>query len=416
MNRLRTISTRRLLALVAGLVVLIAGVGVAQAALGGDDRVPPRTSLAFAVHDALTAPQVKGLSARIEFTNELIPSGAMPSGHNGGPPLLAGAAGRLWWAQDGRFRLELQSASGDAQVTGDDEALTVYDAGSNTVYRLALPADEQHGEGSAKDRAPGTPPTLDQVKRGLARLSEAWNVVGPTPVNVAGRPSYSVRISPKDDGGLLGAATLAWDAAKGVPLRAAVYADDQPDPVLELEATDVSYGPLSDDELTVDPPAGARVVELGPALGGDLGHGGSAHNGDAAGKSGRAVEGVEAVRAHVPFELAAPKTLAGLPRRGAWLAQPGGRPAAVTTYGEGLGAIVVVQYEADKEDGGDPLSGAGGGDHGLRLPQVNVDGATGSELATALGTVVTFERDGVVHVVAGSIPAQAAETAARELR
>jgi len=414
MNRLRTISTRRLLALVAGLVVLIAGVGVAQAALGGDDRVPPRTSLAFAVHDALTAPQVKGLSARIEFTNELVPSGAMPSGHNGGPPLLAGASGRLWWAQDGRFRLELQSASGDAQVTGDDEALTVYDGGSNTVYRVALP-DDKGDEASDAGHEPGAPPTLDEVKRGLARLSEAWNVVGPTPVNVAGRPSYSVRISPKDDGGLLGAATLAWDAAKGVPLRAAVYAEDQPDPVLELEATDVSYGPLSDDELTVDPPAGASVVELGPSLGGGLGHGGDARKG-AGEEPRRAVEGVAAVRARVPFELAAPKTLAGLPRRSAWLAQPGGRPAAVVTYGEGLGAIVVVQYEADRADGGDPLAGAGGGDHGLRLPRVNVDGATGSELATALGTVVTFARDGVVHVVAGSIPAQAAETAARELR
>ena len=405
MNRLRTISTRRLVAVIAGLAVLIAGAGIAQAALRGSDRLPPRTSLSRAVHDALTAPKVEGVSARIEFANRLIPSGAMPSG-GAATPLLSGASGRLWWARDGRFRLELQSAGGDAQVTSDGNALTVYDARSETVYRLALPAEDDHG---APPHDAATPPTLAQVRRGLARLAEAWQVAGPTPVDVAGRPSYSVRIAPKDDGGLLGAATLAWDAAKGVPLRAAVYAEDQPDPVLELEATDVSYGQIDAADLAAEPPADAKVVDLSPTAGH---HGG---DGSGPGAQPRAVQGVAAVQARLPFRLAAPKTLAGLPRRAVWLAAPGGRAAAVIVYGEGLGGIVVVQAEAG-EGGGKDLLGGSGGDHGLKLPRVNVDGATGSELATALGTIVTFERDGVAHVVAGSIPPQAAETAARELR
>ena len=52
----------------------------------------------------------------------------------------------------------------------------------------------------------------------------------------------------------------------------------------------------------------------------------------------------------------------------------------------------------------------------LRLPQININGATGTELATALGTVVTFERNGISYTVAGSVPPQAAEQAARELQ
>ncbi len=52
----------------------------------------------------------------------------------------------------------------------------------------------------------------------------------------------------------------------------------------------------------------------------------------------------------------------------------------------------------------------------LPLPQVNIDGATGTELATALGTVVTFERGGVSYTVLGSVPPVAAENAARDLR
>jgi len=50
------------------------------------------------------------------------------------------------------------------------------------------------------------------------------------------------------------------------------------------------------------------------------------------------------------------------------------------------------------------------------LPKVSIEGATGTELSTALGTVVSFERDGVSHVVGGSIEPVAAEAAARELR
>ena len=49
------------------------------------------------------------------------------------------------------------------------------------------------------------------------------------------------------------------------------------------------------------------------------------------------------------------------------------------------------------------------------LPQVNIDGATGTELATPLGTIVSFERGGVSYTVVGSVPPVAAENAARGL-
>jgi outer membrane lipoprotein-sorting protein len=410
MNRFRTISTRRLTALVAGLIALVAGAGIAQAALGGSDELPPRTSLAFAVREAVGAPRVEGVSARIEFENNLIPSGSMASGM-GGSPLLSGARGRLWWAQDGRFRLELQSESGDAQVVADGETVTVFDASGNTVYRFPLPREK----GAADRDARKAVPSLEQVRAALARLAEAWEIAGPKPVNVADRPGYSVRIAPRGDGGLLGAATLVWDAANGVPLRAAVYAEGEAEPVLELSATDVSYGPIDDDDLAAEPPAGARVVDLTPQM--TDAHSGSADHGapgapGAVDRGGRAIRGVAAVQAELPFRLAAPETLAGLPRTAVWLAQPGEEPAAVLTYGEGFGAIVVVQSASER----DPLGAGGSGGSGLQLPQVNIDGATGSELATALGTVVTFQRDGVSHVVAGSVAPQAAETAARELR
>ena len=157
-------------------------------------------------------------------------------------------------------------------------------------------------------------------------------------------PSYTVRIAPKDDGGLLGAAELAWDAARGVPLRAAVYAQGTQDPVLELEATDISYGPIAAAKVDATPPAGAKVTELNPPTGVD-----------AQGKPTH-VEGVDAVQKQLDFQLSAPDKLAGLPRRSVRLVKFGDEKGALSTYGQGLGAIVVFQRRA--EPGAKPLGAA----------------------------------------------------------
>jgi hypothetical protein len=47
---------------------------------------------------------------------------------------------------------------------------------------------------------------------------------------------------------------------------------------------------------------------------------------------------------------------------------------------------------------------------------VSLDGVTAHELATQLGTVITWDRGGTTFVLAGSLPPAAAETAARALR
>jgi outer membrane lipoprotein-sorting protein len=382
MRHLRTASTSRLLIVLAATVALVLSAGFAQAALNGADKPEPK-ALDRAIHDAVTAPPVDGVTARVTFSNGLLPSGSLPDG--AASPLAAGAEGRLWLAGDGRMRLELQDEAGDAQIVAGEDRLTVYDSASETVY--AMPLEERQKQDDHEGE-----PTLADVRSGLDRLAGAWNLSGAQPTTTAGRPAYTVRIAPKDDGGLLGAAELAWDAVNGTPLRAAVYAQGQDEPVLELEATEVSYGEIDDATFEADPPEGTRIVELDPVTE------------DAHGKPTR-VHGVDAVQKELGFELSAPADLAGLPRQSVRLVDAGGEPGALSVYGEGMGAILVLQHEAG------PEREAGG----FELPQVNIDGATGTELATPLGTVVTFSRDGVAYVVLGSVPPVAAENAARGL-
>jgi outer membrane lipoprotein-sorting protein len=386
MRRLRSLSTRRLLATVAGVIALAASAAVAQAALTNESKPEPKP-LNRAVLEAVNAKPVDGISARIAFTNALIPAGALPG--NSSTPLLTGAKGRVWITRDGRFRLELQSEHGDAQIAAANGILTVYDVSADTVYRLDHRAERPEQPDNHE------PATLADVDRALAELGRTWSLSGAEPTSTAGRPSYTVRIAPKDDGGLLGAGKLAWDAANGVPLRAAVFAQgDTKNPVLELEATDISYGRVDDDDLTITVPSGVKTVDVAPPAGG--------------GAPGHDVSGAAAVQEQLPFRLAAPARLAGLPRREVRLVRFEDKPGALVVYGKGLGGMAVLERTAGR---GGPLS-----ETESQLPQINIDGATGTELATALGTVVTFERGGVQYTVVGSVPPAAAENAARGLR
>ena len=167
------------------------------------------------------------------------------------------------------------------------------------------------------------------------------NLSGATPTDVAGQPAYAVRISPSHDGGLVGGAELAWDAVHGVPLRLAVYSTQSSAPVLELTATEVSYGtvPSSVFEFTPPrrreghrnrrPPARARARRPAGAA-------------EAAAPVTHE-HGLAAVQAAVPFALDAPATLAGMTRGEVRGAQVNGHAAALIIYGEGLGGIAVLE-------------------------------------------------------------------------
>jgi outer membrane lipoprotein-sorting protein len=397
---LRTAPARRLIVTAVLAVVVVVSV-VAIASAGDSGPVPPAATRAVAIHSALTAPAVAGLSADVKFTNHLIDSSSI----QGGDPLLTGGSGRVWVGQDGRFRLELQGDGGDPQITSDGTNVTVYDASTNTAYRGALPKKSGTDTTDAK---PDGPPTLADIQTELDKIMQRVNLSEATPTDVAGRPAYTVRVTPKHDAGLLGAAEIAWDSDHGVPLRAAVYAAGNNSPVLELSLSHISYSAVTASTFDVAPPAGAKVVDFNPAA--DKTGSGDAKTGDH-----KAVTGVDAVGRAVPFTLKAPDTLAGLPRHEVRLLDWQGHPAALVLYGKNLGGIAVIEQKADATAAKKPAPSDKGHDRpGLSLPTVSINGVTGQELGTALGTMVTFTRGDVAYTIVGSVPPAAAEAAARD--
>jgi outer membrane lipoprotein-sorting protein len=388
---LRILPTQRLILLIAAVLALAAGVAAIAVAAGGGGPTPPAKPLDQAIHDALSSTAPEGVTARVKFTNKLFPSGALLG--NVGSALMSGATGRLWVTNDGRGRIELQSDAGDVQIVWNTTTVSVYDASSNTVYRAKLPS---HTGDSAASADKGAPPALSAIDEFLSRLGEHAAISTAQPDNVAGQPAYNVTVSPKHDGGLLASAQLAWDAAHGVPLRIAIYAQGSSSPALALEATDISYGPVSASDVDISPPADAKVVELSAPT-----------NGSSAGDHGAPVTGLAGVQAGADFPVVAPDTLVGLPQKDVRLVGGTDSRAALVIYGQGLGAILVVERKADTAQQGSALSS---------LPAVSLDGVTAHELATQLGTLIEWRSGGTAYVLAGSLPPAAAEAAARQLK
>jgi outer membrane lipoprotein-sorting protein len=385
---LRTLPTPRLLILIAAVVAVVTGGAVvAVAASTGKGTKPAPKPLADAIHDALTAPSPAGVTARVTFTNNLFPSGALFG--NVGSALLSGASGRLWLTNDGRGRIELQSDAGDVQIVWNKAVVSVYDASSNTVYKLALPATNNGDKGT------GAPPTLAQISAFLTELARQLEVSGANPTTVARRPAYGASLSPKEIGGLLGSVRLAWDAQQGVPLSVGVYAKGSSSPTLRLSVRQISYKSVPASAVDIAPPAGAKIVDLGMTSG---------KSGGGTPKA-KPVTGLDAVRAAAGFDVVAPDTIGGLQRTNALLV--GGKQVLVV-YGEGPGAILVAERKAGTaRPGGGLLTG---------LMPVSLGGVTGRELTTQLGTLIEWQRGVVTYVLAGSVRSATAETAARDVR
>jgi outer membrane lipoprotein-sorting protein len=298
---------------------------------------------------------------------------------------MSGASGRLWLTNDGHGRIELQSDSGDVQIVWGPTEVTVYDASSNTAYKLGLPASQSDSS------QPHTPATTAQISSFLTQLAQHLDLSGANPTAVGGRPAYEVSAAPKQTGSLLDSLRIAWDAERGAPLSAGIYAKGSAAAALRLAVDSVSYGPVPSSDVEIAPPASAKVVDLGtPSAGRDA-------------SRPKPVTGLDAVEAGAGFGVVAPDSVAGRKRTQALLL--GDRVLLV--YGDGPGSIVVVERKADAAQSAGGMIGA--------LPKVDVNGATGRELSTQLGTAIAWQHDGVGFVLVGSVPAATAESAARDV-
>ncbi|HWW89468.1 MAG TPA: hypothetical protein VNY35_01645 [Solirubrobacteraceae bacterium] len=376
MNPLRRLPLSRLLLLCA----LVVGLGVSATAIAsavGAGPTAPAKPLADAVHGALSAPPVEGFSASVRLTDHLL-EGASLAGEHGGTglsssPLLSGASGRVWISEDGKVRLELQQEKGDTEIYYDGRTVSMYDTSANTLYRYTpsteagstsyAPLDKTQAAPDASSTDQHEPPSVAKIEEAITRLKQHVNVSGATPGDVAEQPTYTVRVSPNEGGSLIGGAELSWDANHGIPLRAAVFSTTSSSPVIELTATgEVSYAPVASSVFQFTPPPGVKIQEV-----------------------------------KLPEKTA---STSSAPAEGT--SHP-----KITHQGHGVSSVVVAESTQTSTSKTSTLPEG--------LPRVKINGTTATELPTALGTLLSFERSGVRYLVGGFVTPSTVEAVARGL-
>jgi outer membrane lipoprotein-sorting protein len=363
----------RVLTLVLGLaLVATLGIGAVTVGAGAQGEPPERLTEA-------------------ELLSRLI--GASEGGDTGdsGPHTA-----RIWRGGPEQLRAELQGENGDRVIVKNGAEVSVYDGASNTLK-----------VGEKPEGLPQPGPRPEEIDEFLAEISPTSNLTTGAPVEFAGRWAYPLTLEPKDRSlTLVERAEVLVDAEAFVPLRFELFAEETPEPVARYAAQDFEVGPVPDRRFEFETPPGATVEQIEPPDG------------------QRADEGREGEESEAVESVEEAGELAGFPVEG--LAEaPGGRRleeiraasgGAVLTYGSGWGTVILAE-----KAGGDEIpepqqeAGEGRGD-GLQLPTVDLGGGVEArEVATPVGTVLSWSSGGVSYTLAGSAPAAELEAAARTL-
>ena len=392
----------RPLMLVLGVAAVLAVVGLLAGLRSmAASAAPEEISNAELLSRVARAPErAPDFGATLTVEQSLLPAGLLEAaGQEEGVAASGPQSARVWYGGPDKFRAELQGENGDRVFVQSGERIWAYDGATNTLKAGERPPAPRTAEPT--EEAPPSPADVDRMLEELAPTSELSQG---TPVRFAGRETYVLTLSPKDEASTLverGRALI--DSETYLPLQLSLYAESSPDPVFSWSVSDLDVGPVPAERFDFQTPPGAEVV---PLDGGED----RRHPEGGAGTGPREVETVAEAQRLVGFEileLTDPPGDRGL--SGVYLKGPDG---VVLTYGSGWGTVVFAQ--APREEGS-PRTGTA--DEDLALPKVDLGGGVeATELSTPVGSALRWSEGGVSFVLAGSVPAGELERAARELR
>jgi len=391
------LSARVLTVVLSLALVATLGIGAVTVGAGAQGEPPERLTEAELLSRVTDAPEdAPPFRATWAVEQTLVPEGLIGASEGGDTGDSGPRTARIWRGGSEQLRAELQGENGDKVIVKNGAEVSVYDGASNTLK-----------VGEKPEGLPQPGPRPEEIDEFLAEISPTSNLTTGAPVEFAGRWAYPLTLEPKDRSlTLVERAEVLVDAEAFVPLRFELFAEENPEPVARFAAQDFEVGPVPDRRFEFETPPGATVERTEPPDGERVDEGREGDEPDTVGSVEEAGE------------------LAGFPVEG--LAQaPGGRRleeiraasgGAILTYSSGWGTVVL-----DEKAGGDEIpelrQDAGEGrEEGLQVPTVDLGGGVEArEVATPVGTVLSWSSGGVSYTLAGSVPAAELEAAARTL-
>jgi outer membrane lipoprotein-sorting protein len=151
-------------------------------------------------------------------------------------------------------RLQVLDSMAERDAVRNGESVWLYD--SKTKEAVHVTADAA----AALPAAPAVTPS-EAAARLLAAVDPGTAVEVVDTARVAGRDAYQLRLTPKDEGTLVGSVTLSVDAETGLPLEAAITAVGQSSPAFSVGFSSIDVSAPDPALFDFTPPAGTTVTE-----------------------------------------------------------------------------------------------------------------------------------------------------------
>lgn len=177
------------------------------------------------------------------------------------------------WESPGGVRITEVLPFGERSIVLSPSGAWAWDSGSYRAYRLASlhpkrgTSDREPAGGEANEPAALLDP-LALARRALAGAAPSTSVTVGATDRVAGRDAYTLVVTPRSPGTLVGRVEVAVDAQRRLPLGVAVFARGASKPALSATFTSVGFGPVDHALFRFIPPSGARVVTVPELLAG----------------------------------------------------------------------------------------------------------------------------------------------------
>lgn len=249
-------------------VVLIAGlVSVRAATAESTPTLPERTpAQVLALAGGARVDAWSGtVASSVDLDLPALPSAARSDGG-------ADAVAELVWgllggtttarvAHDGptRSRVAVLDELAEADLIRNGTDVWTYLSRTNTATHVVLPATSGFDQSLPSGTASADPQAL--AERLLAAVDPSTAVALDEPTKVAGRDAYVLRVTPRTDHTLVGSATVAVDAATGLPLRVRVDARGSSGHAVDVGFTELRLARPPASTFEFEPPPGATVRE-----------------------------------------------------------------------------------------------------------------------------------------------------------
>lgn len=273
MSSPRSLASRRRLAwavpsatvaVVAGAAVVLGGVLPSSASADQHPDLAARTpaQLLAAVETAGETAATTALSGTVVSTTALglpsLPSSSSSTALSLQSLVLGTHTARVWVDGPGRQRLALLGQLAETDVIHNGSDVWTYSSNTHQVGHATLPAEKAHTP--SPQATAMTPQAV--AEQAIAAIDPTTKVTVDRTQVVAGRPTYTLVLTPRDTASTVHQVLINVDSATSVPLRVQVYGTAGT-PSVQVGFTDVSFSRPAGSVFAFTPPKGSTVGHIG---------------------------------------------------------------------------------------------------------------------------------------------------------